>query len=77
HLTIGTSSCGPNSPAPKTVVNNPPKADNPPASVPTVVTAGMESYDDGSAGRIALVTLLLLAAAGAGVATYIRMLRRG
>ncbi|MFD4327328.1 hypothetical protein ACFWQC_21990 [Nocardioides sp. NPDC058538] len=77
HLTIGTSSCGPNSPAPKTVVNNPPKADNPPASVPTVVTAGMESYDDGSAGRIALVTLLLLAAAGAGVATYVRMLRRG
>lgn len=77
HLTIGTSSCGPNSPAPKTVVNNPPKADNPPASVPTVVTAGMESYDDGSAGRIALVTLLLLAAAGAGAATYLRMLRRG
>ncbi|MEU6135391.1 hypothetical protein [Nocardioides sp. NPDC047086] len=77
HVTIGTSSCGPNSPAPKTVVNNPPKADNPPASVPTVVTAGMESYDDGSAGRIALVTLLLLAAAGAGVATYVRMLRRG
>lgn len=75
HLTIGTSSCGPNSPAPKTVVNNPPKADNP--SVPTVVTAGMESYDDGSAGHIALVTLLLLAAAGAGVATYVRMLRRG
>ena len=77
HLTIGTSSCGPNSPATKTVVNNPPKAGNPPASVPTVVTAGMESYDDGSAGRIALVTLLLLAAAGAGVATYVRMLRRG
>ncbi|MET8522970.1 hypothetical protein [Nocardioides sp. NPDC004968] len=77
HLTIGTSSCGPNSPAPKTVVNNPPKAADPPASVPTVVTAGMESYDDGSAGRIALVTLLLLAAAGAGVATYVRMLRRG
>ncbi|MFE7224615.1 hypothetical protein ACFU7D_07520 [Nocardioides sp. NPDC057577] len=77
HLTIGTSSCGPNSPATKTVVNNPPKADNPPASVPTVVTAGVESYDDGSAGRIALVTLLLLAAAGAGVATYVRMLRRG
>ncbi|MFJ9392335.1 hypothetical protein ACIRON_26180 [Nocardioides sp. NPDC101246] len=77
HLTIGTSSCGPNSPVTKTVVNNPPKADNPPASVPTVVTAGMESYDDGSAGRIALVTLLLLAAAGAGVATYVRMLRRG
>ncbi|MFD7076017.1 hypothetical protein ACFV9G_17550 [Nocardioides sp. NPDC059952] len=77
HLTIGTSSCGPNSPATKTVVNNPPKADNPPASVPTVVTAGVESYDDGSAGRIALVTLLLLAAAGAGAATYVRMLRRG
>jgi len=77
HLTIGTSSCGPNSPAPKTVVNNPPKAADPPASVPTVVTAGVESYDDGSAGRIALVTLLLLAAAGAGVATYVRMLRRG
>lgn len=77
HLTIGTSSCGPNSPATKTVVNKPPKAANPPASVPTVVTAGMESYDDGSAGRIALVTLLLLAAAGAGVATYVRMLRRG
>ena len=77
HLTIGTSSCGPNSPAPKTVVNNPPKAANPPASVPTVVTAGTESYDDGGAGRIALVTLLLLAAAGAGVATYVRMLRRG
>lgn len=77
HLTIGTSSCGPNSPAPKTVVNNPPKAADPPASVPTVVTAGMESYDDGSAGRIALVTLLLLAAAGAGVATYVRLLRRG
>ncbi|MDQ4113383.1 MAG: hypothetical protein M3306_20145 [Actinomycetota bacterium] len=77
HLTIGTSNCGPNSPATKTVVNNPPKAGNPPASVPTVVTAGMESYDDGSAGRIALVTLLLLAAAGAGVATYVRMLRRG
>lgn len=76
HLTIGTSSCGPNSPIAKTV-KNPPKADNPPASVPTVVTAGMESYDDGSAGRIALVTLLLLAAAGAGVATYVRMLRRG
>ncbi|MER7609754.1 hypothetical protein [Nocardioides sp. NPDC127503] len=77
HLTIGTSSCGPNSPATKTVVNKPPKAANPPASVPTVVTAGMESYDDGSAGRIALVTLLLLAATGAGVATYVRMLRRG
>ena len=77
HLTIGTSSCGPNSPVTKTVVNKPPKAANPPASVPTVVTAGMESYDDGSAGRIALVTLLLLAAAGAGVATYVRMLRRG
>jgi len=77
HLTIGTSSCGPNSPAPRTVVNNPPKAADPPASVPTVVTAGMESYDDGSAGRIALVTLLLLAAAGAGVATYVRTLRRG
>ncbi|NYI75471.1 hypothetical protein [Nocardioides panzhihuensis] len=78
HLTIGTSSCGPNSPAPKTVVNNPPpKAANPPATVPTVVTAGVESYDDGSAGRIALVTLLLLAAAGAGAATYVRMLRRG
>ena len=77
HLTIGTSSCGPNSPTTKTVVNKPPKAANPPASVPTVVTAGMESYDDGSAGRIALVTLLLLAAAGAGVATYVRMLRRG
>ncbi|MFE6511794.1 hypothetical protein ACFVBP_29295 [Nocardioides sp. NPDC057764] len=76
HLTIGTSSCGPNSPISKTV-KNPPKADNPPASVPTVVTAGVESYDDGSAGRIALVTLLLLAAAGAGVATYVRMLRRG
>ena len=76
HLTIGTSSCDPNSPIAKTV-KNPPKADNPPASVPTVVTAGMESYDDGSAGRIALVTLLLLAAAGAGVATYVRMLRRG
>ncbi|MBC7278440.1 hypothetical protein [Nocardioides sp.] len=78
HLTIGTSSCGPNSPAPKTVVNNPPpKAANPPATVPTVVTAGMESYDDGSAGRTALVALLLLAAAGAGTATYLRMLRRG
>ncbi|MFI5626526.1 hypothetical protein ACIA03_23915 [Nocardioides sp. NPDC051685] len=76
HLTIGTSHCGPNSPVTKTVVNNPPKG-NPPASVPTVVTAGMESYDDGSAGRIALVTLLLLAAAGAGAATYVRMLRRG
>lgn len=76
HLTIGTSHCGPNSPITKTVVNNPPK-NNPPASVPTVVTAGMESYDDGSAGRIALVTLLLLAAAGAGAATYVRMLRRG
>lgn len=77
HLTIGTSHCGPNSPVTKTVVKNPPKAANPPASVPTVVTAGVESYDDGSAGRIALVTLLLLAAAGAGVATYVRMLRRG
>lgn len=78
HLTIGTSHCGPNSPAPKTVVNNPPpKAANPPATVPTVVTAGMESYDDGSAGRTALVALLLLAAAGAGAATYLRMLRRG
>ncbi|GGU07941.1 hypothetical protein GCM10007979_02150 [Nocardioides albus] len=78
HLTIGTSSCGPNSPVAKTVANNPPpKAANPPATVPTVVTAGMESYDDGSAGRIALVTLLLLAAAGAGAATYLRMLRRG
>ncbi|MEI7055411.1 hypothetical protein WBG06_06315 [Nocardioides sp. CCNWLW239] len=77
HLTIGTSSCGPNSPVTKTVANKPPKAANPPASVPTVVTAGMESYDDGSAGRIALVTLLLLAAAGAGAATYVRMLRRG
>jgi hypothetical protein len=77
HLTIGTSSCGPNSPTSKTVAKNPPKAENPPASVPTVVTAGMESYDDGSAGRIALVTLLLLAAAGAGAATYVRMLRRG
>ncbi|MER7557120.1 hypothetical protein ABTZ46_09275 [Nocardioides sp. NPDC126508] len=76
HLTIGTSHCGPNSPITKTVVNNPPK-NNPPATVPTVVTSGMESYDDGSAGRIALVTLLLLAAAGAGAATYVRMLRRG
>ena len=76
HLTIGTSHCGPNSPITKAVVNKPPKS-NPPASVPTVVTAGMESYDDGSAGRIALVTLLLLAAAGAGAATYVRMLRRG
>lgn len=77
HLTIGTTHCGPNSPVTKTVVNNPPKAANPPASVPTVVTAGMESYDDGSAGRIALVTLLLLAAAGAGAAAYVRTLRRG
>ena len=74
-LSIGTSHCGPNSPVAKANPRVPAK--NPPADVPTVVTAGMESYDDGSAGRTALVTLLLLAAAGAGVATYVRMLRRG
>ncbi|MDR7309113.1 hypothetical protein J2S40_000171 [Nocardioides luteus] len=80
HLTVGTSHCGPNSPVSKTVTKNPPPAkagEKPPASIPTVVTAGMESYDDGSAGRIALVALLLLAAGGAGTATYFRVLRRG
>ncbi|TQL70087.1 hypothetical protein FB381_4013 [Nocardioides albertanoniae] len=79
HLTIGTSNCGPNSPAEKAAPHAPQK--NPPAeapaTVPTVVTAGMESYDDGSAGRIALVAMLLLAAGGAGAAAYVRTLRRG
>ncbi|MGH3351886.1 MAG: hypothetical protein ACRDPS_14555 [Nocardioides sp.] len=75
-ISIGTSHCGPNSPVAKA---NPhvPQAKAPPADVPTVVTAGMETYDDGSAGRIALVALLLLAAAGAGAAAYVRALRRG
>lgn len=78
HITIGTSKCGPNSPAPRAVpaVNTPPKA-APPADVPTSVPAGLASYDDGQAGRTALVTLLLLAAAGTGVGAYVRMMRRG
>lgn len=80
HLTIGTSKCGPNSPAQKAAPHAP-EAKNPPAeapaAVPTVVTAGIESYDDGSAGRIALVAMLLLVAGGAGAAAYVRTLRRG
>lgn len=80
HVTIGTSSCGPNSPVvkanPHVPAKNPPAA-VPAADIPTVVTAGMESYDDGSAGRIALVAMLLLVAGGAGAGAYIRTLRRG
>lgn len=78
HVTIGTSKCGPNNPVARTVpAVNTPKAAAPASDVPTSVPAGLASYDDGQAGRTALVALLLLAAAGTGAGAYVLKMRRG
>ena len=82
HLTLGTSTCGPNgriTPVVKKALPTKPKAKAPAKhAVPTVVTAGLADAprDGGSAGRTALVALLTLGAGGIGAGVYRRALRR-
>lgn len=85
HLSVGTSTCGPNGRIVPTATRHapPPQKSTPHKShaVPTVVTSGLadgSSYDAGrpSAGRTALLALLVLTAGGAGVAAFRHALRR-
>lgn len=86
HLSIGTSNCGPNGRVIPTAVHKStpakPQTTTPhkatPKKVPTVVTAGLARapQDHGSAGRTALVALLILGAGGVGISVFRRALRR-
>lgn len=92
HLTVGTSTCGPNGRVIPAVVKKTPTktpAKTPvktPHHVPTVVTAGLANGttdalsdaqgEHGSAGRTALVALLVLGSAGVGISVFRRALRR-
>lgn len=85
HLTVGTSSCGPNRGVSARTATTPPtsSAHKPPArapeNVPTVVKAGYAEVSDASspltAGRAAVLGALVLAAGGAGALTYRRARR--
>ena len=81
HLTVGTSSCGPNravSARPTTPQTAKPAA-RAPEHVPTVVTAGYADASDAdspmTAGRAALFGLLVLVAGGSGLTAYRRARR--
>lgn len=83
HLSLGTSTCGPDDriiPAVHKAAPSKPqtKPQSAPKDVPTVVTAGLADAptDHGSAGRTALVALLVLGAGGAGISAFRRALRR-
>jgi len=82
HLSIGTSTCGPNR-AVSAQATTTPQTRKPPARapehIPTVVTAGYADASDASSpmtpGRAALFGLLTLAAGAAGLLTYRRARR--
>lgn len=85
HLSVGTSSCGPDRGVSAKTTTTPPTSPGrkPPARapehVPTVVKAGYAEVSDASspltAGRAAVLGALVLAAGGAGVLTYRRARR--